>query len=146
MAARSLRSRRNRLIDSFLTLRFIRQAKRVEARKEQAQRLKVPQVFKAWDLDELYTAKMAGFKSRSEYYSAYSSKKFLATLTVPATILAAADDPVIPAAMFTRGIPDNVELRLEKHGGHVAFVGWGRNEFGDHRWIDSFVLDWVSKF
>lgn len=69
-----------------------------------------------------------GFAGLDEYLDGYSiAGDRLARLQVPATILAAADDPVIPARGFrSLALPDTVRLELAPHGGHCAFLLNGR--------------------
>lgn len=65
-----------------------------------------------------------GFGSLEAYLDGYSvAGGRLAGLQVPATILAAADDPVIPVADFRAlRLPACVELDIAPHGGHCAFL------------------------
>jgi predicted alpha/beta-fold hydrolase len=47
----------------------------------------------------------------------------LANLTVPATIVTATDDPVIPISDYhTLDVPAGVEVILAEHGGHCGFI------------------------
>jgi predicted alpha/beta-fold hydrolase len=66
----------------------------------------------------------AGFESAEAYFQGYSvAGGRLAALTVPSTILTAADDPVVPVSDF-RELPDNscLELIVTAHGGHCGFL------------------------
>lgn len=69
------------------------------------------------------------FASLEAYLDGYSvAGDRLAGLRVPATILAAADDPLIPVADFRAlRLPDCVELDIAPHGGHCAFLGGWRS-------------------
>lgn len=64
------------------------------------------------------------FGSLENYLDGYSvASAALAPLRVPATILAAADDPVIPIADFrSLKLPPQVELDIAPFGGHCAFI------------------------
>ena len=66
-----------------------------------------------------------GFGSLEAYLDGYSiADTRLAGLRVPTTILAAADDPVIPVADFhALRLPPQVELDIATHGGHCGFLG-----------------------
>ncbi|MBM4251996.1 MAG: alpha/beta fold hydrolase [Deltaproteobacteria bacterium] len=143
-SSRALASWRNRPFDSVLTLRFVKQAQMVEARKPGSLRRDLPLVLTHRQLDQVYNCKVAGFADRSDYYDAYSAKRYLAAINQPVTILTAADDPIIPVSMFKSGMPRNVRLRIEERGGHCAFIGSKPTEFGDRRWVSSFVSDWVA--
>lgn len=77
------------------------------------------------------------FGTLEEYLDGYSvAGDRLAGLRVPTTILAAADDPVIPIAGFRAlQLPDCVELDIARYGGHCAFLG------GAH--LRSFVKEYL---
>jgi len=143
-ASLALATPRNRPFDTFMTLRFVKQARTLEGKKPRTLRRDLPLIFRSRELDQEYNCRVAGYNTRSDYYDAYSAKSCLGRVTVPVTILTTADDPIVPVAMFKKGIPSNINLRIEERGGHVAFIGQTFNEFGDRRWIDSFVIDWVS--
>ena len=65
----------------------------------------------------------------------------LAGLPVPARILMAADDPVIPVADFHRlRLPDSARLEISPWGGHCGFVEDGRLEGFAERWIAAQLL------
>ncbi len=65
-----------------------------------------------------------GFGSLDAYLDGYSiAGDRLGALAVPATILTAADDPVIPIADFhALELPPQVELDVAAHGGHCGFI------------------------
>jgi predicted alpha/beta-fold hydrolase len=61
----------------------------------------------------------------------------LATLSAPATILAADDDPIIPAADLQRlARTENLRIVRTRHGGHTGFVA----RLSGVSWTDEFVL------
>ena len=64
------------------------------------------------------------FESLEAYLDGYSiAGDRLRRLDVPATILTAADDPVIPVADFRAlQLPPTVELDIAAHGGHCGFI------------------------
>ncbi len=92
-----------------------------------------PELYGADDMEKIrglnartdYIArKYSGFNGAADYYEGYSvGDGRLAELTVPATILTAADDPVIPIWDFEqlRGLPQ-LELYVSQHGGHCGFL------------------------
>jgi hypothetical protein len=66
----------------------------------------------------------AGFADADSYFDGYSiAGQRLALLTVPATILTSADDPVVPVEDF-RKLPENpwLEVLVTKYGGHCGFL------------------------
>ncbi len=64
------------------------------------------------------------FETLENYLDGYSiAGDALAGLRVPASILTAADDPVIPVADFrTLRLPPQVELDVAAYGGHCGFI------------------------
>jgi predicted alpha/beta-fold hydrolase len=80
-----------------------------------------PRSIREWD--ELITAPLGGFRDADHYYADSSSGPRLMQIDRPALMLAAADDPMVPAASvaaFAR--PSHVELEVTSTGGHVGFV------------------------
>jgi predicted alpha/beta-fold hydrolase len=66
----------------------------------------------------------AGFASAEAYFEGYSiARGRLARLSVPATVLTAADDPIVPVADF-HALPENpkLELIITQYGGHCSFL------------------------
>lgn len=66
----------------------------------------------------------------------------LADLAVPATIVTAYDDPVIPIADYHRlQVPAGVELILAEHGGHCGFIeNWRLKS-----WIEDLLIDRIGR-
>jgi uncharacterized protein len=54
-------------------------------------------------------------------------------IQIPATILTAKDDPVIPVSSFEKlELPPNVELDIADFGGHCGFIrDWGMTSYTD---------------
>lgn len=79
-------------------------------------------------------ARHTDFGSLEAYLDGYSvAGRALADLHVPATILTARDDPVIPVDAFEKlDLPANVELDISTYGGHCGFIrGWDMTSFTD---------------
>lgn len=77
------------------------------------------------ELTRAMVLRHTGFGSLEAYLDGYSiAGDALADLRVPAHILAAADDPVIPVADFhSMTLPPCATLDLAPHGGHCGFIG-----------------------
>ena len=77
-----------------------------------------------WDLDNIATAPMHGFRDANHYYDEMSSKNVLKDIQVPTVYLAAKDDPFIPEeSMPETGYHfDNLQAYLTEAGGHVGFI------------------------
>jgi len=78
------------------------------------------------------------FGSLDNYLEGYSiAGDRLATLAVPATILTAADDPVIPVAEFHQlRLAPTTELTIVPHGGHCGFI----RDLSLRSWAEDFIV------
>ena len=82
------------------------------------------------------------YPSLEEYFAGYAiTGERLATLTAPAVILAADDDPIIPVADLAR-LASSPLLRVVRtvHGGHTGFL----EALGAGSWANQFVLAQMS--
>jgi predicted alpha/beta-fold hydrolase len=78
------------------------------------------------EFDHVITAHYGGFTGADDYYTRSSSGPWLARIDRPTLILAAEDDPLIPAeAVAHWPLPESGVVRREmtRTGGHVGFVG-----------------------
>ena len=84
----------------------------------------------------------AGFESAEEYFRGYSiAENRLAELEVNATILTAADDPIVPVSDFHE-LPDNphLELLISDYGGHCSFLkNWRFESLADDLIAERFL-------
>lgn len=71
-------------------------------------------------LTELFVREHTDFPDTDAYFSAYSLTGD-ALGDTRATVIYAADDPVIPAPAFEQ-LPRGIELVATRHGGHCAFI------------------------
>ncbi|HXF60124.1 MAG TPA: alpha/beta fold hydrolase [Caldilineaceae bacterium] len=76
------------------------------------------------EMTERLVRRYTEFESADEYFAAYSVLgDALAGLTVPVTIITAADDAVIPVADFYALAPSPcLEIQIHPAGGHVGFL------------------------
>jgi predicted alpha/beta-fold hydrolase len=96
------------------------------------------------DFDTYYTARLFGFGTAANYFSTQSSGQFLDRIRIPALLVQAQDDPLIPFSIYNHpAFASNANLRLvtSAHGGHVGFISRRRPRF----WVDQLVLDWVEE-
>ncbi len=95
------------------------------------------------DFDDFYTAKFFGFGTAANYYKTQSSNQFLEKIRVPALVIIAKDDPLVPFEVYNHpAFKTNPCLHLlaVEHGGHLGFLAKRRPRF----WLDQVVLDWIS--
>ncbi|HEX4480050.1 MAG TPA: alpha/beta fold hydrolase [Rudaea sp.] len=90
------------------------------------------------DLTRDMVLRHTDFGTLENYLDGYSiADATLAKLQVPATILTAEDDPVIPIAEFRElTLAPETELVITPHGGHCAFIlDWSLQS-----WTDEFIV------
>jgi predicted alpha/beta-fold hydrolase len=96
------------------------------------------------EFDDAYTGPVCGFGTADNYYTTSSSRPHVANIRLPTLILIAADDPLIPIAVFDGlEFPDSVLLHRTQHGGHLGYVGRAGVD-PDGRWMDWRIVDWVT--
>ena len=77
-----------------------------------------------WDFDEGFTAPRNGFSGAEDYYTRSSCSSFLEHIAVPALMIYAEDDPIVPKDAYLQYRWDkNPKLTrlISKSGGHVGF-------------------------
>jgi predicted alpha/beta-fold hydrolase len=97
------------------------------------------------EFDERITAPYGGYRDAEEYYARSSAGPWLAQVDRPVLILAAQDDPMVPAETVTRfSLPASgvVERELHPTGGHVGFVAPAQAP--GFFWAADRVLEWVQ--
>lgn len=96
------------------------------------------------ELDEQITAPFHGYPSVEAYYDHASAGDRLTRVRLPAMVISASDDPVIPIESI-RALPRSEWVRLDvtPGGGHLGFVGRRSAGDPDRRWIDWRVVEWV---
>lgn len=96
-----------------------------------------------YEFDDQITAQFFGLGSAERYYATQSAGLFLDAIRVPALVIQAKDDPMIPFEVYQHpAFRRNPLLRLcaVDHGGHVGFLARGGHRF----WIDHTVTDWIK--
>lgn len=128
--------------------RFLRALKRkIEIRARQAPELysteHLSKIRTIYEFDDFYTARLFGFGTADNYYRTQSSNQFLEKIRVPALVITAKDDPLVPFAVYDHpAFRENPCLKLlaVEHGGHLGFIARGRPRF----WLDEIVIDWIT--
>lgn len=97
-----------------------------------------------YDFDNAFTAPSFGFGTADNYYATQSSQRFLDRIRVPALLIQAQDDPLIPFEIFEQpAVRNNQYVRLvaPRHGGHLGFLSRDKPRF----WLDSVLLEWFAE-
>jgi len=96
-----------------------------------------------YDFDDLYTGPLFGFGNADTYYTTQSANRFIGKIRVPALLVQAKDDPLIPFRVYDHpAFRENPNLTLiaVEHGGHLGFVARRRPRF----WLDGLILGWLN--
>ena len=97
-----------------------------------------------WAFDDRFTAPLFGFGTAENYYATQSSSHFLDGIRVPALVIAAQDDPLVPFAIYQEhpAFRTNPCLKLiaPRYGGHLGFISRRKPRF----WLDGVALDWID--
>ena len=83
-------------------------------------------------LTEVFIKEHTHFDDLQAYYAAYDLRGDELD-GVSATVLAAFDDPIIPARHYD-SLPDSIDINLTKRGGHTAYIKNWRLE----SWVDDY--------
>ena len=97
-----------------------------------------------YEFDDKITAPSFGFGTADNYYATQSSNQFLDRIQVPALLIQAKDDPLIPFQVYNHpAFERNPRLQLlaVEHGGHVGFISAAPPRF----WLDRVLVEWMSE-
>jgi predicted alpha/beta-fold hydrolase len=123
---------------------LIRDVNRLQRVYPDLARVEFPRKMTIREFDERHIAVTHGFKNADDYYERSSSLAVLDQIRVPTLIIGAKDDPVVELrGLETTKLPANVSLLLTEHGGHVGFLGFGRQK-QETRWADDVTLAWMA--
>ncbi len=97
-----------------------------------------------YEFDDRITAPFFGFGTADNYYATQSSNHYLHRIQVPALLIQAKDDPLIPFEIYeNEAIGRNPHIRLlaTEHGGHLGFISRTPPRF----WVDRAILGWLDE-
>ena len=95
------------------------------------------------DLNRIFIPKHTIYDNVDDYFAAYALVgDRLSTLALPATLIAAADDPIIPVDDIGR-IAANESLRIEtyRYGGHCGFL----ENLSARSWVETRIVDIIEE-
>ena len=95
------------------------------------------------DLTRSLVLRHTGYETLEEYLDGYSLEgAALAQMQIPATILTAADDPVIPIGDFRAlKLSPMIELDVAEHGGHCGFI----RDFSLRSWTEEYIASRMNE-
>lgn len=97
--------------------------------------------------DDAYTAPHHGFGDAANYYRLASALRIADRIRIPVLIIAAEDDPFVPAEQFAApALRANPHVRVEvtRHGGHCGFVATPGAD--DGYWAETQAMSFLSTF
>jgi uncharacterized protein len=136
--ARRLEEPPNRIYQRRFVRRLKRRIRRIDPSVTGLSRVKT-----VWEFDDRITAPAFGFRDAAEYYETQSCLRFLDVVRVPALLIQAQDDPVIPFELFeSPELSRNpvLELLVVEHGGHLGFLSRRPPRF----WPGTAVVEWIQ--
>lgn len=95
-----------------------------------------------YGFDDVITAPHFNFGNAANYYRTQSAQNFLDQIAIPALLIQAKNDPLIPFSVYSHpGISanPNITFTATDHGGHVGFVSRRSPRF----WVDEVVKNWI---
>lgn len=101
-------------------------------------------VSSVYEFDDKFTAASFGFGTADNYYATQSANQYLDRIRVPALLVQAKDDPLIPFEVYNHpAISDNPAIRLlaVDSGGHLGFIAKGKPRF----WLDGVLVEWIEE-
>lgn len=96
------------------------------------------------DIDDRITAPSFGFGNAAHYYQTQSAVRYLEGIQVPALLIHAQDDTLVPFAGVlaeTSRLNSRIELLATAHGGHLGFIGRRPHRF----WADETIMQWIVR-
>jgi hypothetical protein len=103
----------------------------------------LPKVNSIVDFDDFYTARLFGFGTAANYFRTQSCGQFLERIQIPALLITAKDDPLVPFEIYSHpafASNPNLQLITPEHGGHLGFLSRRPPRF----WLDGVILDWID--
>lgn len=128
--------------------KFVRSLRRRYERRRRMDPQRFPdcgigQVRTIFEFDDRVTAPFFGFGNAPNYYATQSALRFLGGIRVPALLVQAEDDPMIPFEIYRREeVRSNpcLDLLTVPHGGHLGFLARGPRRF----WLDEVLCAWFQ--
>lgn len=99
------------------------------------------------EFDNRVTSRLNEFEDAEDYYRKASSIYYLKTITKPALVLHAEDDPFMSPQIIPKDkqMSDSLELRVSAHGGHVGFVNEASISSASF-FLEKTILDYFDRF
>jgi len=96
------------------------------------------------DLNRLFIPRHTIYDRVEDYFRAYSLVgDRLSAMALPAYLIAARDDPIIPVDDLSRVEPNpHLQVEIQRHGGHCGFI----KNLAAHSWAEDRLLQIVRRY
>ena len=98
------------------------------------------------EFDDVITAPLCGYGNAANYYDRASAMHVLEKIRVPALVITAQDDPMVPYESVRQpALLANPQITLiaPEHGGHCAFIS--RNGGDERFWAESRIVEFCKQ-
>lgn len=96
-----------------------------------------------YEMDNLMTAPLWGYKNALEYYQKCSSIHLLSKIEMTTHLLFSEDDPFIDYnKMKEVSLSDSITTWVSKYGSHMGYIGRCSKEHSSH-WMDELLMNWI---
>jgi predicted alpha/beta-fold hydrolase len=96
-----------------------------------------------WDIDDKITAPSFGFGNAANYYETQSAVRFVPSIKIPALMIAAQDDTLVPYKSYLDPVlaaNPFVQVLAPRHGGHLGYLSRRPPRF----WSDEVIVSWLE--
>ena len=100
------------------------------------------------EFDNLVIAPRYGFRDARDYYRQASVGPRLSRRRVPSLLVAATEDPMVPAESLDKALEEpseNLQIVWSSRGGHLAFPRSPEILLGDGEPLESQVVKWLRQ-
>ncbi len=97
-----------------------------------------------FDID--FTGPESGYGTAQNYYDSCSAMNYLQHINTKTVIITAEDDPFVDSKDYEQAQSNpQIQLLMQKHGGHMGYIAEKKLPHGSHRWLDYAILKIIEK-
>lgn len=94
------------------------------------------------EFDDIYTSPRSGYGSAIDYYRECSTFDKLKNIKIPTVMITSEDDPFVDYKDYLNlETPSNVNIHIEKFGGHMGYLHKEKLPHGTNRWMDYALIE-----
>lgn len=97
------------------------------------------------DFDKTFTGPESGYGTAENYYRSCSALQFLTKIKTKTVLITSQDDPFVDSQDFKVAQANpNLNLLIQKHGGHLGYIAKSVLPHGTRRWMDYAILQIID--